>query len=75
VRTDSGLTQAWAQLKQRYAGALAAVSPRIERVDTTSGPLFRLQAGPFASREDAADACSTIRAGGGQCFIVGPVQP
>lgn len=75
VRTDSGLTQAWAQLKQRYPQALAAVSPRIERTNTTTGPLFRLQAGPFPSREDAADACGSIRAGGGQCFIVGPVAP
>jgi hypothetical protein len=75
VRTDSGLTQAWAQLKQRYPQALAAVGPRIERTNTTTGPLFRLQAGPFPSREDAADACGSIRAGGGQCFIVGPVAP
>lgn len=75
VRTDGGLTQAWAQLKQRYPGPLGTVSPRIERTETTSGPLFRLQAGPFGSRETAADACGSIRAGGGQCFIVGPVTP
>lgn len=75
VRTDGGLTQAWAQLKQRYPAALGTVGPRIERTDTTSGPLFRLQAGPFNSREAAADACGSIRGGGGQCFIVGPVAP
>lgn len=75
VRTDGGLTQAWAQLKQRYPGPLGTVGPRIERTETTSGPLFRLQAGPFGSRETAADACGSIRAGGGQCFIVGPVTP
>jgi hypothetical protein len=73
VRTDAGLTQAWAQLRQRYPQALASVDPRIERTDTTSGPLYRLQAGPYRTREDAADACGNIRAGGGQCFIVGPV--
>ena len=28
--------------------ALAAVSPQVERTETSSGPLFRLQAGPFA---------------------------
>ncbi|MFO1073850.1 MAG: SPOR domain-containing protein [Geminicoccaceae bacterium] len=69
-----GLTQAWAQLKQRYPAALASADPRIERTDTTTGPLYRLQAGPYASRDDAAGACSTIRAGGGQCFIVGPLS-
>lgn len=74
TRSDSGLTQAWAQLKQRYPAALASADPRIERTDTTTGPLYRLQAGPYASRDDAAGACSTIRAGGGQCFIVGPLS-
>lgn len=73
VRSDAGLTQAWAQLRQRYAAVLGSVDPRIERVDTTTGPLFRLQAGPFTSREAASNACGSIRAGGGQCFIVGPV--
>ena len=73
VRSEGGLTQAWADLRQRYAAALGGVNPQVERTDTTSGPLFRLQAGPFGSREAAADACSMIRGSGGQCFIVGPV--
>jgi hypothetical protein len=73
VRSEGGLTQAWADLRQRYPVALGGVNPQVERTDTTSGPLFRLQAGPFGSREAAADACSTIRGSGGQCFIVGPI--
>ncbi len=73
VRSENGLTQAWADLRQRYPTALSEVVPQVERTDTTSGPLFRLQAGPFVTRESAADACSTIRGSGGQCFIVGPI--
>ena len=73
VRSEGGLTQAWADLRQRYPAALSSVNPQVERTDTTSGPLFRLQAGPFRSREAAADACSAIRGSGGQCFIVGPI--
>jgi hypothetical protein len=73
VRTDGGLTQAWADLRQRYPAALESVTPQVERTDTTSGPLYRLQAGPFATREAAANACGSIRASGGQCFIVGPI--
>jgi len=73
VRSEGGLTQAWADLRQRYPAALGAVTPQVERTDTTSGPLYRLQAGPFTSREAAANACGTIRASGGQCFIVGPI--
>lgn len=72
VRSETGLTQAWTQLRQRYP-ILGGVSPAVERTDTSSGPLFRLQAGPFQSREAAANACSAIRSGGGQCFIVGPM--
>lgn len=73
VRSEGGLTQAWADLRQRYPTELGAVNPQVERTDTTSGPLFRLQAGPFASREAAANACGSIRGSGGQCFIVGPI--
>ena len=73
VRSEGGLTQAWADLRQRYPAALGSVSPQVERTDTTSGPLYRLQAGPFSNREAAANACGAIRADGGQCFIVGPI--
>ena len=73
VRSETGLTQAWADLRQRYPSALAAASPQVERTDTSSGPLFRLQAGPFTNRDAAVNACGAIRASGGQCFIVGPI--
>lgn len=73
VRSETGLTQAWAQLRQQHASVLGSTSPKVERTETSSGPLFRLQAGPFRTRESAANACSVIRAGGGQCFIVGPI--
>lgn len=75
VRSESGLTKAWADLRDRYPAALASLSPAVERTQTSSGPLFRLQAGPFSDREAAANACVTIRATGGQCFIVGPLAP
>lgn len=75
VRSDGGLSQAWADLRQRYPSALGAVNSQVERTDTSSGPLYRLQAGPFPNREAAANACASIRAAGGQCFIVGPLAP
>ena len=75
VRSESGLTKAWADLRDRYPAALASVSPEVERTQTSSGPLFRLQAGPFSNREAAANACGAIRSTGGQCFIVGPIAP
>ena len=75
VRSEGGLTQAWADLRAALSGGAGAVSPQVERTDTTSGPLFRLQAGPFANREAAANACGAIRGSGGQCFIVGPIAP
>ena len=43
----------------RSAAALSAcpgaASPQVERTDTSSGPLFRLQAGPFTNREAAVE--------------------
>ena len=63
------------QQVQKVPSALGAVNSQVERTDTSSGPLYRLQAGPFPNREAAANACASIRAAGGQCFIVGPLAP
>jgi hypothetical protein len=64
------MDQAWAQLRRRYPGVLDGLTPSVERIATVSGTLYRLQAGPFPSREDASGACSAIQARGGQCFVV-----
>jgi hypothetical protein len=68
------MDQAWSQLRQRYPRVLSDLSPSVERIATVSGTMYRLQAGPFASREAATDACSAIQSQGGQCFVVGSAE-
>jgi hypothetical protein len=70
LRSQNAMDQAWMQLRRRYPGVLDELTPSVERIATVSGTLYRLQAGPFSRREDAASACSAIQARGGQCFVV-----
>ncbi len=74
LRSEGAMTQAWSQLRQRYPTVLSDLSPSVERIATVSGTMYRLQAGPFASREAATDACSAIQQQGGQCFVVGSTE-
>lgn len=52
--------------KLRASGALAGKQP----VLVPSGSMTRLQAGPYASRQEAAAACKTLMARGQACFPV-----
>lgn len=74
LRSEGAMGQAWSQLRQRYPTVLSDLSPSIERIATVSGTMYRLQAGPFASREAASDACAAIQSQGGQCFVVGSAE-
>jgi hypothetical protein len=71
LRTDSALGPAWSQLRQRHPAVLAGLSPSVERIDTASGPMYRLQAGAFRSHDAALGACAAIQAQGGQCIVKG----
>ena len=68
VKSEAAASQAWAQLRQRY-GALASLSPVVERFATPNGTNYRLQAGPFAGFQAASAACAAIQAQGGQCLV------
>lgn len=70
LKSDSVVNQAWSQLQRRHPGVLGGLAPSVERVATTGGTMYRLQAGPFASRSAATEACVAMQAQGGQCFVV-----
>lgn len=74
LSSESALPQAWNRLQSRYPDTLANVSANVERAQTSTGTLYRLQAGPFGDRTAALAACGEIRAQGGQCFIVATSQ-
>jgi hypothetical protein len=63
---------AWASFRSRYE-ALGPLSPDIQRADLgAKGVVYRLRAGPFADRAAAVDACTQLKAAGGNCFVAAP---
>ena len=64
----AGASALFASLKGRV-GALSNAQPIL----VLSGPVTRLQAGPFATRAAAQAACAAVKARAGQaCFPVAP---
>lgn len=63
---------AWASLRARF-NTLGQLAPDIQRADLgTKGIVYRLRAGPFADRTAAVDACTQLKAAGGNCFVAAP---
>jgi len=56
-------------------GAISTSAPAIKALTpfyTPVGAVTRLQAGPFATRAAADQACAAVKSGGGACFPVAP---
>jgi hypothetical protein len=63
---------AWASLRARF-GSLGTLAPDIQRADLgAKGVVYRLRAGPFTDRTAAVDACTQLKAAGGNCFVAAP---
>lgn len=63
---------AWASLRARF-NSLGQLAPDIQRADLgAKGIVYRLRAGPFADRTAAVDACTQLKAAGGNCFVAAP---
>ena len=63
---------AWASFRARFS-VLGQLAPDIQRADLgAKGIVYRLRAGPFADRTAAVDACTQLKAAGGNCFVAAP---
>lgn len=73
VRDPADIEAEWARLTKRIGAPLAGLQLHVQEVDLgTQGIYHRLQAGPFASRGDAADTCASIKSTGADCLVVAP---
>lgn len=72
-RSEAAANQAWSSLQRRLQAPLASLRPFVLEAQTSAGTFYRLQAGPLASRDGAVQACAQVKAGGNDCFIVGPL--
>lgn len=61
----------WRRLQRDYAGLLDGLSPSVKLATTTSGHLYRLQAGSM-SEPRARAVCARLQADGQACVVVLP---
>ena len=74
MQTLEGITNQWAQMRERYAEALGDLMPlaRIEERHADGGTVttLHLAVGPFANMQDAAYLCVSLQRKGEICSIV-----
>ena len=57
-------------LQAKFPNQLGGRDPIVSRTDLgTEGIYYRALVGPFASMEEAAGACATLKAAGGHCLV------
>jgi len=69
-RSEAEANAAYRTLQRRYPNVLGGRSSFVRRADLGSrGVYYRTMVGPFATGEQAAKLCSSLKAAGGQCII------
>jgi hypothetical protein len=59
-------------LQAKFPDQLGGREPIVNRTDLgADGIHYRAMVGPFASMEEAAGVCSTLKAAGGSCHVEG----
>ncbi len=69
-RSESAAQAAFRSLQAKYPDQLGGREPILRRADLGSkGVYYRALVGPFASMEEAAGMCSSLKAAGGSCIV------
>jgi cell division septation protein DedD len=69
-RSEAEAQSAFRSLAAKYPTQLGGQQPIIRQADLgTKGIYYRALVGPFASMEQAAGLCSSLKAAGGTCIV------
>lgn len=69
-RSEAEAQTAFRALSAKYPTQLGGHQPIVRRADLgTKGVYYRALVGPFASMEEAAGMCSSLKAAGGTCIV------
>ncbi len=69
-RSEAAAQAAFRSLQAKYPNQLGGHEPILRRADLGSkGVYYRALVGPFASMEEAAGLCSSLKAAGGSCIV------
>lgn len=69
-RSEADAQASYRALQGKFPSVLGSRTPVIKRVDTgEKGIYYRAMVGPFASSDEAAQFCGSLKSAGGQCFV------
>src|SRR5688572_20712729 len=70
--SEAAAWDAWKQISGRYSAQLTGLTAMVESADLgTKGTFYRVQTGPFATVAAAQERCTTMKAAGLDCLVVG----
>jgi hypothetical protein len=70
--SEAAAWDAWKRLSGKYSSQLTGLTPVVESADLgTKGTFYRVQTGPFATVAAAQERCTTMKAAGLDCLVVG----
>ena len=71
VRSQALASESWTKIRSSHSAALGKAQKFVEPVNASDkNTLYRLQAGSWTSRDDAAKVCNTLKAAGTSCLVV-----
>jgi hypothetical protein len=69
-RSEAEAQASFRALRAKYPSQLGGHEPIVRRADLgAKGVYYRALVGPFASMEQAAGMCSSLKAAGGTCIV------
>jgi SPOR domain len=69
-RSEAEAQTSFRALQAKFPGQLGGQQPMVRRADLgTKGVYYRALVGPYASMEQAAGVCSSLKAAGGSCIV------
>ncbi len=69
VKSEAAATQEWARLQKAHPGQLGGRKLSLETAEVKGTTYYRVQTGPFASRDAAADVCAQLKARNQDCLV------
>jgi cell division protein FtsN len=69
-KSESDAEASYRSIQSKYSGVLSGQPHSVRRADLgTKGVYYRAMVGPYASREQAVQLCSSLKAAGGDCVV------
>ena len=69
-RSEADAESAYRSIQTKYSGVLGSQPHTVRRADLGGkGVYYRAMVGPFASRDQAVQLCSSLKAAGGSCVV------